>query len=146
VTKGGHSAIVATNGNEDCHVILRGGKQTNFDAQSVDAAAKELAAAGLEQRIMIDFSHANSQKDPQKQMAVSADVAAQIAAGDQRISGVMIESHLVAGRQDLTPGCTLTYGQSITDGCISWDDTEVMLTDLAAAVRARRLHQTSAGD
>ena len=146
VTKGGHSAIVATNGNEDCHVILRGGKQTNFDAASLDAAAKELAAAGLEQRIMIDFSHANSQKDPQKQRAVNSDVAGQIAAGDQRISGVMIESHLVAGRQDLTPGCTLTYGQSITDGCISWEDTEVMLEELAGAVRARRLKHSTSGD
>lgn len=146
VTKGGHSAIVATNGNEDCHVILRGGKSPNFDAHSVDAAAKELAAAGLEQRIMIDFSHANSQKDPQKQLAVNTDVAAQISAGDQRISGVMIESHLVAGRQDLKPGCTLTYGQSITDGCVSWEDSELMLHELATAVRARRLKQSTAGD
>ncbi len=138
VTKGGHSAIVATQGNEDCHVILRGGKAPNFDAASVDAAAKELAAAGLEQRIMIDFSHANSQKDPQKQISVNADVCGQISAGDQRISGVMIESHLVAGRQDLVAGCTLTYGQSITDGCISWEQTEAALEELALAVRARR--------
>jgi len=138
VTKGGHSAIVATQGNEDCHVILRGGKQTNFDAASVDQAARELAAAGLEQRIMIDFSHANSQKDPQKQLLVTADVAGQIAGGDQRISGVMIESHLVAGRQDLVQGCELVYGQSITDGCISWEQTEGALEELALAVRARR--------
>lgn len=138
VTKGGHSAIVATQGNEDCHVILRGGKQPNYDAASVDQAARELAAAGLEPRIMIDFSHANSLKDPQKQLLVNADVAKQISAGDLRISGVMIESHLVAGRQDLVPGCTLTYGQSITDGCISWEQTESALEELALAVRARR--------
>ncbi len=141
VTKGGHSAIVATEGNEDCHVILRGGKTTNFDAASVEAAAKELTTAGLAPRIMIDFSHANSQKDPQKQLAVTTDVCGQIAGGDQRISGVMIESHLVAGRQDLVPGCTLTYGQSITDGCISWEQTEGALEALALAVRARRRAQ-----
>ena len=145
VTKGGISAIVATQGNEDCHVILRGGKQTNFDAASVEGAARELAAAGLEQRIMIDFSHANSSKDPQKQLLVTADVAGQISAGDQRISGVMIESHLVAGRQDLVQGCTLTYGQSITDGCIGWEQTEGALEELALAVRARRRIHTRAG-
>ena len=142
VTKGGHSAIVATQGNEDCHVILRGGKQPNFDAASVEAAARELATAGLEQRIMIDFSHANSQKDPQRQMLVNADVAGQLAGGDERISGVMIESHLVAGRQDLVAGCNLTYGQSITDGCIGWEQTEHALEELALAVRARRRVQT----
>ena len=145
VTKGGISAIVATQGNEDCHVILRGGKQTNFDAASVEGAARELAAAGLEQRIMIDFSHANSSKDPQKQLLVTADVAGQISAGDQRISGVMIESHLVAGRQDLVQGCSLTYGQSITDGCIGWEQTEGALEELALAVRARRRIHTRAG-
>jgi 3-deoxy-7-phosphoheptulonate synthase len=138
VTKGGHSAIVATQGNEDCHVILRGGKQPNFDAASVDVAACELGAAGLEPRIMIDFSHANSLKDPQRQLLVNADVSGQIAGGEQRISGVMIESHLVAGRQDLIQGCTLTYGQSITDGCINWEQTEGALEELALAVRARR--------
>jgi 3-deoxy-7-phosphoheptulonate synthase len=94
---------------------------------------------------MIDVSHANSAKDPQKQLLVTADVAAQLAAGDQRISGAMIESHLVAGRQDLVPGCTLTYGQSITDGCISWEHTEGVLEDLALAVRARRRAQQQAG-
>jgi 3-deoxy-7-phosphoheptulonate synthase len=138
VTKGGHSAIVSTEGNEDCHVILRGGKAPNFDAASIEVAARELAAAGLDQRIMIDFSHANSQKDPQRQLAVNADVAGQLAGGDQRISGVMIESHLLAGRQDLVPGCALVRGQSITDGCIGWEQTEHALEELALAVRARR--------
>lgn len=138
VTKGGHSAIVATEGNEDCHVILRGGKTPNYDAASVDAAAKELAAAGLSQRLMIDFSHANSLKDPMKQKLVSADVAAQLAAGEERISGVMIESHLVSGRQDLKPGVPLTYGQSITDACIDFEDTKALLEALAEAVQARR--------
>jgi 3-deoxy-7-phosphoheptulonate synthase len=146
VTKGGHSAIVATQGNEDCHVILRGGKTTNFDAASVEAAGRELATAGLEQRLMIDFSHANSQKDPMKQRGVCHEVSAQIAEGDEKISGVMIESHLVAGRQDLTPECTLTYGQSITDGCIGWDDTVLMLEELAQAVRSRRHIAEQAGE
>ncbi len=139
VTKGGHSAIVATAGNEDCHVILRGGNRApNYDSASVRAACDELAKAGLAQRLMIDASHANSQKNPQNQIPVTLDIATQVAGGEERIVGVMVESHLVAGRQDLTPGCTLTYGQSITDGCIGWEDTEQLLEALAQAVRARR--------
>ncbi|MFZ9710195.1 MAG: 3-deoxy-7-phosphoheptulonate synthase [Burkholderiaceae bacterium] len=139
VTKGGHSAIVSTNGNEDCHVILRGGKTPNFDAASVDAACKEAASAALACRLMIDASHGNSQKKPENQIPVLRNIAAQIAEGDARIMGVMIESHLHAGRQDLVPGEPLTYGQSITDGCIGWDDSAQMLQELADAVKARRL-------
>ena len=139
VTKGGHSAIVSTAGNEDCHIILRGGKVPNFDAASVDAACQELAKAGLAQRVMIDFSHANSSKQYQKQMDVATDVAAQIAGGDPRVVGVMVESHLNAGRQDIEAGKPLQYGVSVTDACINWDDTEKLLRQLAEAVRQRRL-------
>jgi 3-deoxy-7-phosphoheptulonate synthase len=140
VTKGGHSAIVSTLGNEDTHVILRGGVgKPNFDAPHVDAACKDLAAAGLAQRVMIDFSHANSQKDYQRQIEVGQNVAAQVAGGDKRIFGVMVESHLQGGRQDLVPGKELVYGQSITDGCIGWEETVALLEAFAAAVRARRL-------
>lgn len=139
VTKGGHSAIVSTNGNEDCHVILRGGKAPNYDAASVEEACKALAANGLAARVMIDASHANSSKKPENQIPVIADIAGQVAAGDSRIIGVMIESHLVAGRQDLVPGRDLTYGQSVTDGCVSWEESVPMLEGLAAAVRQRRL-------
>lgn len=140
VTKEGRSAIFKTSGNEDCHVILRGGGgATNFDAASVQACAEEMEKAGLLPRIMIDFSHANSSKQHEKQKEVSTDVAGQIANGDERIFGVMIESHLVAGRQDAKPGQTdLTYGQSITDACIDWDDTDKVLRQLADAVAARR--------
>ena len=140
VTKAGHSAIVATNGNDDCHVILRGGKTTNYDAASVEAAANELSAAGLAARVMIDFSHANSQKDPQKQLAVADDVAQQLRAGETRIMGVMIESNLKAGRQDLVAGKPLEYGKSITDACISFDDTQQAVEILGSAVRQRRLN------
>ncbi|MDE1943011.1 MAG: 3-deoxy-7-phosphoheptulonate synthase AroG [Betaproteobacteria bacterium] len=140
VTKAGHSAIVATNGNEDCHVILRGGKTTNYDAASVDAAAKELSSAGLAARVMIDFSHANSQKDPQKQVTVADDVALQIKGGETRIMGVMIESNLKAGRQDLVAGKPLEYGKSITDACIAFDDTQHVIETLGNAVRQRRLN------
>jgi 3-deoxy-7-phosphoheptulonate synthase len=140
VTKGGHSAIVSTLGNEDTHVILRGGAgKPNFDAPSVQAACKELAAAGLAQRVMIDFSHANCDKQYQRQCEVAREVARQVAAGDKRIFGVMAESHLKAGRQDLVPGKELVYGQSITDGCIGWEDTVPLLDALAEGVRARRL-------
>lgn len=139
VTKAGHSAIVSTSGNEDCHIILRGGKQPNYDAASVDAAAKGLAQAGLAQRLMIDFSHSNSSKNAQKQMDVGQDVARQMADGEDRIFGVMVESHLKAGRQDLLPGKPLIYGQSITDGCISWEDSRKLLDTLAEAVRKRRV-------
>lgn len=138
VTKGGHSAIVSTKGNEDCHMILRGGKSSNYDAQSVNQTGKEMEAAGLSPTIMIDVSHANSDKDYSRQPLVIDEVCKQLQAGDERIMGVMVESHLVAGRQDLVEGQPLTYGQSITDGCIGWDDTETVLNNLAAAVRARR--------
>ncbi|MGH8619189.1 MAG: 3-deoxy-7-phosphoheptulonate synthase AroG [Burkholderiales bacterium] len=138
VTKAGHSAIVATIGNEDCHIVLRGGSGPNYDAASVEAAAQGLAASGLAQRIMIDFSHANSSKKPEKQVEVARDVAGQIGGGDGRIFGIMAESHLKAGRQDLVPGKPLVYGQSITDGCIGWEESSKMLDTLAAAVRERR--------
>jgi 3-deoxy-7-phosphoheptulonate synthase len=143
ITKSGHVAVFKTKGNEDCHVILRGGKTPNYDAESVNAACAELASSGLRQQVMIDFSHANSSKQYQRQLEVGHNVAEQLAAGDKRIMGVMIESHLVAGRQDLKPGVTLTYGQSITDACVSWDDTEPLLRELAEAVRNRRLAQPS---
>jgi len=139
VTKAGHSAIVSTLGNEDVHIILRGGKQPNYDAASVDAARKELSAGGLAQRVMIDLSHSNSQKNYVRQLEVGQDVASQIAQGDDRIIGVMIESHLKSGRQDLLPGKELVYGQSITDACIGWEETVPLLEKLAEAVRARRL-------
>lgn len=138
VTKGGHSAIVSTAGNEDCHVILRGGKEPNFDAKSVDAACAEMAKSGLAQRVMIDASHANSNKKPENQPAVCDVVALQVAAGDTRIMGLMIESNLVAGRQDLVPGQPLVYGQSVTDGCIDWDSSVGVLERLAQAVKERR--------
>jgi len=143
VTKGGHSAIVSTNGNEDCHIILRGGKAPNYDAASVEAASKDVASAGLAARIMIDASHANSSKKPENQVPVCADIASQVAAGDDRIVGVMVESHLVGGRQDLVVGKELTYGQSVTDGCIDWDSSLQVLEGLAAAVRQRRLKKSA---
>ena len=139
ITKSGHVAVFKTAGNEDCHVILRGGKQPNYDALHVESACKDLAASGLRPQVMIDFSHANSSKKYERQIEVGHDVAGQISAGDRRIVGVMIESHLNAGRQDLTPGKELAYGQSITDACIGWDATEPVLRELAEAVRARRL-------
>lgn len=138
VTKDGRSAIAATTGNQDCHIILRGGKTTNYDADSVDAAAKAAQKAGLNPAILIDASHANSSKNPENQPLVLADIGAQLANGDKRIIGVMVESNLVAGRQDLVPGQPLTYGQSITDGCIDWDTTVTALEKLAEAVEQRR--------
>jgi len=138
VTKGGHSAIVSTSGNEDCHVILHGGKTPNHNAASVEQACKDIAANGLASRLMIDTSHANSSKKPENQIPVCADIAKQVAGGDTRIVGVMVESHLVAGRQDLIPGKELTYGQSVTDGCISWEDSLGVLEGLAEAVKQRR--------
>ena len=143
VTKAGRSAIVSTTGNEDCHVILRGGKQPNHDAANVDAAAKSLAEAGIPARIMIDFSHGNSAKDPAKQVEVGCEVAAQIAGGDERIFGVMAESHLKAGRQDLVAGKDLVYGLSITDACIGWEESRGLLDTLADAVRKRRIKEES---
>ncbi|CAH0535122.1 Phospho-2-dehydro-3-deoxyheptonate aldolase, Phe-sensitive [Vibrio stylophorae] len=139
VTKYGHSAIVNTAGNDDCHVILRGGNSApNYSAADVNAVTSKLAAAGLREKVMIDFSHANSEKQFKRQNAVAEDVAGQIAAGNKAIFGVMVESHLVEGRQDLVEGQELTYGQSITDACIGWDDTEAMLRLLAKAVQTRR--------
>ena len=138
VTKTGRSAIASTTGNEDCHVILRGGKVPNYDAAHVEAAAQAATKAGLPATIMIDASHANSSKKPENQPLVLADIGNQLAAGDRRIIGVMIESNIVAGRQDLIPGQTLTYGQSITDGCIDWDTTVTALQALAESVTQRR--------
>jgi 3-deoxy-7-phosphoheptulonate synthase len=138
-TKHGQSAIFVTTGNPDCHIILRGGRKTvNYTAESVAETATKMEMAGLPPRIMIDFSHANSNKDYTRQATVCHDVAGQIAAGDRRIMGVMIESNLVAGAQPLVAGQPLVYGQSITDGCIDWAETYLLLKELAAAARARR--------
>lgn len=138
MTKMGQSAIFETRGNRDCHVILRGGKHPNYGAADVQAACEILEKNGLRPQVMIDFSHANSSKQHQRQMDVGADVAAQIAAGDHRITGVMIESHLNEGRQDIVDGQPLQHGVSLTDACISMEQTIPLLQQLAAAVRARR--------
>jgi 3-deoxy-7-phosphoheptulonate synthase len=138
MTKMGQVAIFETRGNNDCHVILRGGKQTNYAKADVDAACALLKGAGLREQVMVDVSHANSSKQHQRQIVVAADVAAQIAAGDQRITGLMIESHLEEGRQDITPGAPLKHGVSVTDACISMAQTIPVLEELAAAVRSRR--------
>jgi 3-deoxy-7-phosphoheptulonate synthase len=138
VTKFGHSAIVETAGNEDCHIILRGGRSTNYDAGSVKEVTVQLASAKVNTRIMIDFSHANSSKKFENQMLVSTDVSGQISGGDKNIAGVMVESHLVEGRQDLVDGKAQVYGQSLTDACIGWDATETLLAELSEAVIARR--------
>jgi len=138
VTKEGQSAIFSTTGNDDCHVILRGGKTPNFDAASVDAACNSLADASLAPRLMIDCSHGNSSKNYQMQKEVARDIASQMSQGDARIMGVMIESHLNEGRQEHTPGCALEYGKSITDACLGWQDTVDLLEILATAVRVRR--------
>ena len=139
VTKFGHSAIVSTKGNEDCHIILRGGDNgPNYSEQDVAEVCDELAKAGYRAHVMVDFSHANSCKQFKKQLDVSREVARQIAAGSNKIFGVMIESHLVEGRQDLVEGKPLTYGQSITDSCIGWEDSENVLQELSDAVAARR--------
>ena len=138
VTKQGRSAIATTSGNSDCHIILRGGKVPNYDAASVEAAWKVGAGTGIATRMMIDVSHGNSSKAYQNQPGVVEAIAAQIEAGDSRIGGLMIESHLVAGRQDLIPGRPLLYGQSITDGCIDWDTSVRVLDRLALAAERRR--------
>jgi 3-deoxy-7-phosphoheptulonate synthase len=127
VHKNGQVAIVETRGNDDCHIILRGGPKPNYDAASVAAACKALAAAGLTEQLMIDLSHANAAKDYKRQLAVAADVGAQLAAGERRIVGVMVESHLREGRQDLVAGRPLEYGRSITDPCIGWEDSVPLL-------------------
>jgi len=141
MTKMGAAAIFETRGNDDCHIILRGGKAPNYDAASVEAACQAMRSAGLREQVMIDFSHANSSKKFERQIEVGRDVGAQIAGGDARITGVMIESHLQPGRQDLAAGQTkadLKPGVSITDACLGWADTEPLLRELAAAVRRRR--------
>jgi 3-deoxy-7-phosphoheptulonate synthase len=139
VTKAGRSAVVETVGNEDCHLILRGGKEPNYDAVSIAAACADLAAAGLVPQVMIDASHGNSRKEHRLQIEVVKDLARQVSAGDERIFGVMVESNLVEGRQDLVAGKPLTYGLSITDACIGWEDSAAVLDTLADAVRQRRL-------
>ena len=138
VTKFGHSAIITTKGNEDCHIILRGGSEPNYSAEHVNATAKQLAAAGVNEKVMVDFSHANSAKQFKRQLDVSTDIAQQISAGSQSLFGVMIESHLVEGNQKVVEGQELTYGQSITDACIGWQDTEAVMEQLSQAVLARR--------
>jgi len=138
VHKSGQVSIVETRGNDDCHIILRGGRQPNYAADSVKAACDELRKAGLAERLMIDCSHANSRKDYRRQSEVCGDIGAQLAAGDGRILGVMIESNLVEGRQDLKPGSALTFGQSITDACLGWEASVELLEQLGRAVAARR--------
>ena len=139
LTQTGQIAIFETRGNPDCHLILRGGsKGPNYDAASVDAACAELAKAKLREQLMVDFSHANSQKQHRRQIDVGADIATRIGNGERRITGVMIESHLVEGRQDIQPGVPLVRGQSITDACIDWPATEALLRTLAAGVAKRR--------
>ena len=138
MTKMGQAAIFETRGNADCHVILRGGKQPNYSAADVEAACAVLRASGQREQVMVDFSHANSSKQHRKQIEVGADVARQIAGGERRITGVMVESHLQDGRQDLVPGQPLKQGVSITDACLGWTDTEPVLRQLAAAVSKRR--------
>ncbi len=138
VTKAGNSAIFRTAGNEDCHIILRGGSHPNYDMFSVQDASEMLGKAGLPARIMIDASHANSRKIPARQVDVAGDIATQVARGSRSIFGIMLESHLVEGRQDVVEGVELTHGQSITDPCIGWEETESVLARLAEASGQRR--------
>ena len=138
VHKNGQVAIVETRGNDDCHIILRGGKNPNYDTASVQAACAELARAKLPERLMIDCSHANAAKDYRRQAAVASDIGRQVAGGERRIIGAMVESHLVEGRQDLAPGKPLVFGQSITDSCLGWDESVRLLEHLAEAVKERR--------
>ncbi|MDA3922432.1 MAG: 3-deoxy-7-phosphoheptulonate synthase [Salinisphaera sp.] len=147
LTKPGEWAIFATSGNEDTHIILRGGNNgPNFDADAVAGAVAQLGQANLPQRLMIDFSHANSRKQFKKQLEVGADVAGQISAGSQAIFGVMIESHLKEGNQKLVPGMEPEYGVSITDACLHWEDTDALLDELAKAVAERRDLRQGNGD
>jgi 3-deoxy-7-phosphoheptulonate synthase len=138
MTKMGQAAIFETRGNRDCHVILRGGEQPNYGAEHVEASCAALRGAGLREQVMIDVSHANCQKQHRRQIEITAEIATRIAAGERRITGVMIESHLEEGRQDLRPGQPLRHGVSITDACIGWAQTKPVLQSLAQAVRARR--------
>lgn len=137
VTKEGSSAIFQTTGNEDCHIILRGGMMPNYDAASVDDASEALEKSGLPARVMIDTSHANSRKIPSRQLDVARSIACQLEGGDDRIFGVMVESNIVEGRQDVKAGQGLKYGQSITDACLGWDSTEKLISTLAKAAAAR---------
>jgi 3-deoxy-7-phosphoheptulonate synthase len=146
VTKQGRSAIARTAGNSDCHVILRGGKTPNYDAASVEEACAALSSAGLPPYLMVDASHANSRKRPENQPNVIEDIAVQIESGSRSIVGVMIESHLMAGRQDLLPGRPLVYGQSITDGCVDWETSTRMLERLARAVTVGRIERAKHAD
>ncbi len=144
VTKEGRTAIVASKGNEYCHIILRGGSDgPNYSAEHIQAAANLLNQADLRANIMVDFSHANSFKTPSRQCEACENVSAQIAAGESRIFGVMLESHLVEGSQKVVPGQSLVYGQSITDGCVGWEETEILCRQLASAVAARRAQKAS---
>ena len=142
VHKNGQVAVVQTNGNPDCHVILRGGKTPNYDVASVTAACKELAAAKLPATLMVDCSHANSSKQHEKQLEVARDIAGQVSGGSKQVFGLMVESHLNAGAQKFTPGKddakALEYGKSITDACLSWDDSLEVLEVLSKAVISRR--------
>jgi 3-deoxy-7-phosphoheptulonate synthase len=139
VTKQGVAAIVATAGNPDCHVILRGGSSgPNYDAESIARVGRALAAAGLPSRIMVDCSHANSAKDYHRQPEVAREIARQVAAGERSLIGVMMESFLLEGRQDYAPGVPLVHGRSVTDACMSWEQTLPLFAELAAAARARR--------
>ena len=148
VHKNGQVAIVQTNGNPDCHVILRGGKAPNYDARSVEAACADLIKAKLPATLMVDCSHANSSKQHEKQLEVARDIAAQVSGGSTRVFGVMVESHLQAGAQKFTPGkdvpTALTYGQSITDACLGWDDSVESLEVLSQSVKARRVRRNAA--
>ena len=146
VTKAGHSAIFSTEGNTDCHIILRGGNgQPNYEPEFIQQAAEQLEKAGLRPAIMVDCSHANSRKQHENQITVGNEIARQIMYGEDRIIGVMMESHLKAGRQDLEPGKPLEYGKSITDACMAWDDTVPVLEKLAEAVRKRRTLSRATG-
>jgi len=138
LTKAGHSAIFSTSGNEDCHIILRGGKEPNYDAENVSRASSELVAAGLSANLMVDCSHANSRKQFKRQIDVGEDLAIQISAGNSTITGVMIESHLHEGRQDIVANEKPAFGISVTDACLGWEDSEALLHTLAKAVRKRR--------
>lgn len=144
VTKAGKSAIFSTSGNKDCHIILRGGKGPNYSSQDIDEAATLLEKSALSPQVMVDCSHANSLKQYEKQMDVGRSIADQLSGGETRIFGVMVESHLVAGRQDVRSGAELTYGQSITDACMGWEETEDLLRTLAHSVRERRYLKTAA--
>ncbi len=149
IHKNGRVAMIRTGGNPDCHLILRGGREPNYDSASVAAACVELKQSGCAPAVMIDCSHANSARQPQRQVEVAADIAAQMAGGNASIIGVMVESHLLGGRQAFTPGSddpsALVYGQSITDGCLGWDDSVRVLEMLDRAVAERRERVSAAG-